>query len=75
MNINPNKRTFSRSLRHDMRRWTESSKECYQRGCICKECTLVEYCKKYRFTMKKSVIELVKAIGKPFDRLNNILRD
>lgn len=47
----------------NLRRWTISAIECYQRGCICKGCeyeNLDSGCQ-----MKHTVVELVRRLGLP----------
>jgi hypothetical protein len=46
------------------KRWTKSAIDCYNRGCKCSEC---EYSKILTSPcqMKKTVIELVRVLGKP----------
>lgn len=46
------------------RRWTRSAIECYQIGCVCKNCSLFEIMG-YQCKMKGAVIELVRTIGIP----------
>lgn len=46
-------------------KWTELSKECYQRNCKCKGCIYSEIIKSQPCRMKRTVLELVKLFGVP----------
>jgi len=49
------------------RRWTNLAVECYERGCICKDCYYQEFFKnsKNKCGMKATVLELVRVLGRP----------
>lgn len=60
-------------------KWTESAIDCYNRGCICKGCSVkfvIDKCE-----MKKKVLQIVKVLGKPpkyeylIDNLRNAEND
>lgn len=46
------------------RRWTKTAVECYQIGCICKNCSLYEILGEHCMC-KGAVLELVRTIGIP----------
>lgn len=47
-----------------LRRWNDTAKDCYRRGCICKDCPLGNiYFKTTTCHMKEAVIELVRRFG------------
>ena len=48
-----------------IQRWTPSAIECYQRGCICKDCPIKKFITSQKCQMKASVIELVRLYGIP----------
>lgn len=48
-----------------IRRWTPSAIDCYERNCICKDCPIKNFITSQKCQMKATVIELVKALGKP----------
>ncbi|MDD3238241.1 MAG: hypothetical protein PHV37_09120 [Candidatus Gastranaerophilales bacterium] len=45
-------------------KWTSAAVQCYQIGCICKNCDMYEIIGD-KCSMKDSVVELVKKIGIP----------
>lgn len=51
------------------RKWTETTKKCYQRGCVCTGCPTFALVKRLssinRCLVKVAVIELITAYGKP----------
>lgn len=51
------------------RRWSKGAKECYKIGCNCSICEVVPSWFKERCRMRGSVIELVRVLEKPFERL------
>jgi hypothetical protein len=51
--------------------WTQTAKECYDRGCVCKECPIKDLIETHCF-MKTAVIELVRKFGKPPKKLSNL---
>lgn len=51
-------------------RWSEGAIKCYAIGCNCSKCDVVPEWFKKRCVMKKSVMMLVRELGKPFDRVN-----
>lgn len=58
------------SYDHELRRWNETAKDCYMRGCICKGCPIYElYFKNSikKCQMKGAVVELVRKFGIPED--------
>lgn len=50
-----------------VRRWTETSIDCYKRGCVCSGCFYSEFFKgsNQKCQMKTSVLELVRVLGTP----------
>ena len=52
-------------------RWTQDAVECYKRGCNCNGCFFENFFSGYvnhprpKCKMKKSVLELVRILGKP----------
>ena len=53
-----------------IRRWTDSAKECYLRGCNCDGCDIYKLYfkgKKTQCFMKMAVIESVRTLGLPPD--------
>lgn len=48
-----------------IQRWTPSAIECYERGCVCRDCPIKEFIKSQKCQMKSSVIELVRVLGIP----------
>ena len=67
--------------KYDIRRWTQISKECYMRGCICKGCPVYETYfkdkpKSQQCQVKTAVIETVRRLGITDDmRRNDIIED
>ena len=53
------------------RRWSKGARECYKIGCNCLICEIVPEWFKDRCKMRGSVIELVRVLGKPFNRLDS----
>lgn len=49
------------------RRWTNSSIDCYERGCICEGCIIDKILKNspQKCQMKATVLELVREFGRP----------
>lgn len=45
--------------------WTEDAVNCYKRGCICKDCPILDLITSQKCQMKYAVIELVKKFGTP----------
>ena len=52
-----------------VRRWNETAKDCYKRGCNCAGCFYAAFFTESRqkCQMKASVVELVRVLGKPDD--------
>lgn len=50
--------------------WTQIAKECYNRGCVCRGCPMSKL--ETRCRMKGSVIELVRKLGAPQDKIKKI---
>lgn len=50
-----------------VRRWTQTSIDCYKRGCVCSGCFYSDFFKgsPQKCQMKSTVLELVRALGKP----------
>ena len=51
------------------------AKECYKIGCNCSICEIVPSWFKERCQMRGSVIELVRVLGKPFNREGAVIED
>lgn len=49
-------------------RWTRSSIECYENGCMCSICRILPADMKPMCKMKKLVLKLVRAYGSPEER-------
>ena len=47
--------------------WTDLTKECYSRGCVCIGCYYNNFFTEHQCQMKYTVIELVKKLGLPKD--------
>jgi len=60
-----------------VRRWTDTAKECYKRGCNCEGCFYKDFFSgsSQKCQMKASVLELVRTIGTPDIELPQILDD
>ena len=60
-------------------RWTQSAKECYIRGCVCKGCPIYELYFKHsneNCRMKNAVLESVRKLGITEDmKRNDIIED
>lgn len=56
-------------------RWSEGAIKCYAIGCRCSMCEVVPEWFKKRCVMKKSVIMLVRVLGKPFNREGAVIED
>lgn len=52
--------------------WTEAAVDCYKRGCVCQGCLIYEQIGK-DCRMKASVLELVRKLGKPPERITKDL--
>lgn len=52
-----------------LRRWTQSARDCYFRGCICSGCPIYEILET-KCRMKQTVLELVRKFGKPEKEIN-----
>lgn len=52
-------------MNHIYRRWTNLSRNCYNRGCMCNTCHEYPICSKYGYEMKRSVLKLVSVLGRP----------
>ena len=65
--------------KYEIRRWTQTAKECYMRGCICKGCPVYEIIFKDQYIkckMKTAVIEMVRKLGITEDmKRNDIIED
>lgn len=65
--------------KYEIRRWSQTAKECYMRGCICKGCPVYELIFKERTAkcqMKTAVIEMVRKLGITEDmKRNDIIED
>lgn len=64
--------TTSRGGRNDLGQfakplgWNKTTKECYERGCVCCGCDLAGYGSKCQ--VKAAVLESVRLFGMPFER-------
>lgn len=49
------------------RRWTQTSIDCYKRGCVCSGCFYSDFFKgsPQKCQMKSTILELVRVLGKP----------
>lgn len=56
-----------------IRYWTCTAKQCYLLGANCEKCSILPEDIKKRCQMKYVILLLVKKLGKPFDRKNNIV--
>ena len=65
--------------KYEIRRWTQTAKECYMRGCICKGCPVYELIFKdqsIKCKMKTAVIEMVRKLGITEDmKRNDLIED
>lgn len=62
----------------NLRRWTQSAKECLERGCVCEGCFYQKFYKGTRHScqMKSYVLALVKKFGHPKDvKIKTILEE
>lgn len=50
---------------YEFSKWTRLAKECYFKGCLCRNCTVYSTCENNNFEMKNSIITLVRNIGRP----------
>lgn len=51
---------------YSIRRWSDTAKECYKRGCICNGCSIYESffkTNKRKCLMKNAVLEMVRKFG------------
>lgn len=62
----------------NLRRWTQSAKECLERGCVCENCFFEDFFKgtSHKCDMKITVLALVKRLGHPKDvKVKTILEE
>lgn len=55
------------------RRWSKAAKMCYERGCVCGGCELNLSYLSRKCQMKASVLESVRVLGKPFERVKVVM--
>ena len=53
-----------------VRRWTESAKLCYKRGCVCQGCEINNLNLSVKCVMKEVVLKLIKKHGLPEDLIS-----
>lgn len=56
-------------------KWTNLTIDCYNLGCWCSKCTLIPAHLKENCNVKKSVLKLVKELGRPDGQNTKYLRN
>ena len=55
-----------------LRRWIQSARDCYFRGCVCSDCPIFEIIGN-QCRMKRTVLMLVRKLGKPERRSSSLV--
>ena len=51
--------------------WNNTTRECYERGCVCEGCVLAKY--EVKCQVKAAVLESVRLFGSPFERVKVVM--
>ena len=55
--------------------WNNTTKMCYERGCICRGCEYSELVLDNKCQVKAAVLESVRLFGSPFDRAKVVISE
>lgn len=53
--------------------WSDIMIECYEKGCVCRNCAYSPYFVEDKCQVKATVLEAVRKFGKPFERTKVVI--